>query len=238
MDRKIPEAIVLAGGLGTRLQGVVADLPKSLAPVNGRPFAAYQLDMLAASGITRVIFATGHLAGKIESALGRDWNGMRLDYSVEDMPLGTGGAVRQAAGMANGDALIVFNGDTYLELDPVAFAADMVDAGAGIGVALADVADVARYGEVRLVQGRVLGFGEKAGHGPGRINAGVYYFSRSAIGSFPARRSFSLEKEVLEPAAAAGELHAFTDTAGFIDIGIPEDYARAQVLSLGWQTRP
>ena len=228
------EAVVLVGGRGTRLRAVVSDLPKPLAPVNGRPFVAYLLDALANGGLRHVVLAAGYLADKVESTLGRDWRGMRLSYSVEDHPLGTGGALRQAAAMTAGGPLFVLNGDTYLEFDAKAFAAAMHSADARIGVALAAVTDVARYGAVKVNAGRVVGFGEKAEHGPGLINAGVYYFSKAALAALPARDSFSLEIEVLMPAVAAGRLHAFTDTEGFIDIGIPEDYERAQELARQW----
>lgn len=228
------EAVILVGGQGTRLRAVVSDLPKPLAPVNGRPFIAYLLDALAIGGLRHAVLATGYLAGKVESTLGRDWRGMRLGYSVEDHPLGTGGALRQAVAMTDGGPLLVLNGDTYLEFDANAFAAAMQARGAEWGVALAAVPDVARYGAVTVEAGRVTGFGEKAGHGPGLINAGVYYFSKSALAALPTRAAFSLETEVLVPAAAAGRLQAFTDTDGFIDIGIPEDYARAQALAKQW----
>jgi D-glycero-alpha-D-manno-heptose 1-phosphate guanylyltransferase len=228
------EAVVLVGGRGTRLRAVVSDLPKPLAPVNGRPFIAYLLDALANGGLHHVVLATGYLADLVESTLGSDWHGMRLSYSVEDHPLGTGGALRQALASTAGGPLFVLNGDTYLEFDAAGFAAAMQAGGAELGVALAAVPDVSRYGAVKVDAGRVVGFGEKAEHGPGLINAGVYYFSRSALAALPARDAFSLETEVLVPAAAAGRLHAFTDTDGFIDIGIPEDYARAQALAKHW----
>lgn len=233
-----PEAIVLAGGFGTRLSHVLVDLPKPLAPVNGRPFIAYLLDALAGNGVRHAVLATGYLAEKIESALGSDWQGMRLSYSVEDVPLGTGGAVRRAAAATSGGPLVVLNGDTYLEFDANAFAGAMRAAGADLGVALARVPDVARYGAVTVSDGRVVTFGEKIGQGPGQINAGVYYFSPAAVRALPARESFSMETEVLQPAAAAGRLHAYDDTDGFIDIGIPEDYARAQDLARHWRVRP
>jgi D-glycero-alpha-D-manno-heptose 1-phosphate guanylyltransferase len=231
-----PEAIVLAGGLGTRLKDVVADLPKALAPVDGRPFAAYLLDMLAAGGIRRVVLATGHLAELVEEALGRRWQGMDLCYSVEGFPLGTGGAIRKALAVTSGGPVIVLNGDTYLEFAPLDFAKAMAGQGADIGVGLAQVPDVARYGEVALRDGRVVGFGEKAGHGPGCINAGLYYLSRAESVTLPDKPEFSFEQEVLVPAAAAGRLHGYTRVARFVDIGVPEDYGRAQALARGWRT--
>ncbi len=228
------EAVILAGGLGTRLRAEVTDLPKTLAPVNGRPFITYLLDALASRGVRHTVLATGYLAPKVERALGETWSGMRLSYSVEHHPLGTGGALRRATSLTAGGSVIVLNGDTYLELDVDAFAGSMAAKGAELGIALAAVPDVARYGAVLVASGLVTSFGEKAQQGPGLINAGVYYASKAALAALPARESFSLETEVLAPAAAAGRLHAFTDTHRFIDIGIPEDYARAQEMAKQW----
>jgi len=230
-----PEAIILAGGFGTRLGNILVDLPKPLAPVNGRPFIAYLLDALADNGVRHAVLATGYLAEKIEAALGDNWQGMRLTYSVEDVPLGTGGAVRRAAAATGGGPVVVLNGDTYLEFDAIAFAAAMREAGSDLGVALASVPDVSRYGAVRVIDGRVVAFGEKSGQGPGQINAGVYYLSPAALAALPARETFSLETEVLTPAATTGRLRAYSDTSGFIDIGVPEDYARAQHLAAQWR---
>ncbi|MEO5827617.1 MAG: sugar phosphate nucleotidyltransferase, partial [Luteimonas sp.] len=117
------EAIILAGGRGTRLQALVSDVPKPLAPVAGRPFLAWVLDHLAASGIRRVILATGYLSEMVERAVGRAWQSMSIDYSVENDALGTGGAVRQACGKLHGDTAHVLNGDTYLRYSPLALAA-------------------------------------------------------------------------------------------------------------------
>jgi D-glycero-alpha-D-manno-heptose 1-phosphate guanylyltransferase len=230
-----PEAIVLVGGFGTRLRDVVADLPKPLAPVSGRPFIAYLLDGLAAGGLRHAVLATGYFAETVERVLGNDWRGMRLSYSVEDSPLGTGGAVRRAARSAADGPLIVLNGDTYLEFDPIDFVRTMVRSDAELGVALAAVPEVGRYGAVTMEGERVVAFGEKTGQGPGLINAGVYFLSREAVLRLPNRETFSLEREVLMPAAAAGTLCGYTRTARFLDIGIPEDYALAQTLAQDWR---
>lgn len=229
-----PEAIVLAGGFGTRLRDVVQDVPKPLAPVAGRPFLAWMLDRLQQSGVSRVVLATGYLSHLVEAAIGNHWKGMAVAYSVEAQPLGTGGAIRQALSATAGGPVLVLNGDTWLKFDPAAFAAQVGKVGAPLGMALAKVPDVARYGSVKLEAGRINGFGEKSGSGEGYINAGVYYLTDPAALAFPAAESFSFEKEILTPAAAAGRLAGFVDTADFIDIGIPEDYARAQMEARHW----
>ena len=227
------EAIILAGGFGTRLRGIVDDVPKPLAPVAGRPFLGWLLDRLAASGMRRCILATGYLSEVIEQRIGTRWQGMDIAYSVEPEPLGTGGAIRLAAGRLQGAAAHVLNGDTWLEYDPAALEAAARDPGAPMAIALARVDDVARYGAVDIDSHRVAGFREKGEAGAGWINAGCYFLATEALASLPARDAFSFERDVLEPRVQAGTVAAFTNTAGFIDIGVPEDYARAQLQFAG-----
>ena len=228
----IDEAVILAGGFGTRLQSVVSDVPKPLAPVQGRPFLAFLLERLAAQGFRRVVLATGYMGEKVHQALGDRWGDMSLVYSRETRPLGTGGAIAQALPQIGGDAFFVLNGDTYLELDHAAFEEQVASSGAKLGMALARVPDVARYGAVEVRNDWVTGFSEKGLSGPGYINAGVYRVARELAGAFPESDHFSFEDAVLSPALRGGKVRAFTRTTGFIDIGVPEDYSRAQ-LGLG-----
>lgn len=222
------EAIVLVGGLGTRLRAVVKDLPKPLAPVAGRPFLAWVLDQLAENGIRRVILAAGYMAECVVERIGNEWRGMKVDYSVESTPLGTGGAVRQACRMLSGEAVHVLNGDTYLRFDMKALVKATEASHAYLGMALAHVADTGRYGSVAVLDQRVVDFGEKSQRGPGYINAGSYYLTPAVIRMLPTDTEFSFEKDVLEPLAKAGRVCAFDQSSGFIDIGVPEDYQLAQ----------
>jgi D-glycero-alpha-D-manno-heptose 1-phosphate guanylyltransferase len=222
------EAIILAGGRGTRLQSIVPDLPKPLAPVQGRPFVAWVLDSLERQGIRRVILATGYKAVLVRETLGLRWGRMDLEYAAEASPLGTGGAIANAARLIEGDSAFVVNGDSYLELDYAAFAVAMRDSGARIGMALAQVPDVARYGVVQVQDTHVVGFNEKGGGGPGWINAGVYWLVRAVWESVDATRACSFEREILTAEASRRNVRAYTVTRGFIDIGIPGDYQRAQ----------
>ena len=231
------EAIILAGGRGTRLQGVVSDVPKPLAPVQGRPFLAWLLDLLARQGLRRVILATGFRAEMVHAAIGERWQGMRIDCAVESTPLGTGGAITQALRLIEGEDTFVLNGDTYLELDYARFAAAMRAEHAGLGMALAQVPDVSRYGAVNVSNGRVTGFSEKGGSGPGWINAGVYWLPRSLPLPTPAQ-VFAFEDSVLRAAAAQGTLQVYTATDAFIDIGVPEDFQRAQTWHFASQANP
>lgn len=226
----VEEAIILAGGFGTRLRGVVADVPKPLAPVAGRPFLARLLDRLAEGGLRRCVVATGYMADVIEHRIGTRWQGMDIVHSTETEPLGTGGAIRQAARYLQGDGAHVLNGDTWLDYAPAALEAAASAMAAPMAIALAQVEDVGRYGAVELRDGRAVAFREKGETGPGWINAGCYFLSGKALAALPEIATFSFEREVLQPRAMAGEVAAFTATQGFIDIGVPEDYARAQGL--------
>lgn len=224
------EAIVLVGGRGTRLRSVVPDLPKPLAPVAGRPFLAWLLDRLANGGMRRVVLAAGFRAEQIQALIGTRWLTMEVAYSIEDQPLGTGGAVRRATKMLQGTAVHLLNGDTFLDYDCHALALATRRLGASVGMTLARVDDVARYGAIECDQGRVVGFREKGEAGSGLINAGSYFLTARALEALPDQVPCSFETEVLAPMVRAGEVAAFDTTAGFIDIGVPEDYLRAQTL--------
>ena len=222
------EVIILAGGRGTRLRSVVAEVPKPLAQVAGRPFLAYLLDFYAAAGFRRAILSTGYLAGAISDFAGTRWQGMEVLCAGEPEPLGTGGAVKFAASHLLGDSAFVANGDTWLAYSPAELRDQTLAADAWLGVALANVVDVSRYGAVRLDGGKVASFDEKGRVGPGWINGGIYYLTASALDEMPAQDSFSFETELLRPMVAAGRVIGYGDTGEFIDIGVPEDYFKAQ----------
>ena len=223
------EVIVLAGGLGTRLRSVVPDLPKPLAPVAGRPFLAHLLDQHAAQGVRKVILAVGYRAGLVREAIGSHWQGMDVDYSEETEPLGTGGAVALAMRKVAGDAFHVVNGDTFLHYRLAGLEQATHAARCAIGVALAGVPDVGRYGAVQLdAAGRVAAFREKGGAGESLINAGSYFIADPDILDRGGQARFSFETDVLQPAAGQGLVAGWSETRDFIDIGVPEDYARAQ----------
>lgn len=227
---RIDEAIILAGGFGTRLRGVVDDVPKPLAPIAGKPFLAWLLDGLAAQAFRHVVLATGYRGEQIQATLGKTWRGMSIDYSHEPEPLGTGGAIALAMSRITGAACIVLNGDTWLELDYARFDAATHARAARLGVALAAVPDVSRYGAVRVADGCIAGFVEKGRAGHGLVNAGVYRVERSLLAGLHAGTAFSFEQDVLARAVTRERVVGYTDTRGFIDIGVPEDYSRAQTL--------
>ena len=224
------EAIVLVGGLGTRLRSVVPDLPKPLAPVAGRPFLAHLLDQLAANRIRHIILATGYMAEKVEHAIGKRWQGIDVSYSRETEPLGTGGAIRLAATQLQGSAVHIANGDTFLRFDMEALERCTQEHRVPIGIALAKVPDVSRYGEVDVRDNRVTAFREKGGRGSGFINAGSYFLTAQGLAALPSIETFSFETRVLQPAAITGHIAAYLDSGDFIDIGVPDDYVRAQSM--------
>lgn len=227
-------AIILAGGLGTRLRGVVGDLPKPLAPVQGRPFIAWQLDLLAAQGIKTVVLATGYRAELFREVLGEDWQGVRLAHAPEPEPLGTGGAIAHAAAHAPAHDALVLNGDTYMRIDVADFASRMQQMRAWAGLSLVQVPDTARYGAVALREGRVTAMSEKGAQGSGLINGGWYWLSAAALGSMDTARVYSFERDVLPGWVVQHPLYGYAKTSNFIDIGVPEDYEAIQSWMLGY----
>lgn len=221
------EAIVLAGGFGTRLKQVVPDLPKPMAPVAGRPFLEILLASLARKGFRRAVLSLGYMAEKVASRFGGQFAGMELVYEIEKTPLGTGGAVRQALLQCKADHVFVFNGDTFLDLEAADVEAHWQAHRAPIIVAR-EVPDTARYGRLDTADGRILGFAEKGAGGPGLINAGCYVLPAGILDSFEPGQPFSLETGFLAKAVSAQRFDLFVTQGHFIDIGIPEDYARAQ----------
>lgn len=221
-------AAVLAGGLGTRLRPVVADRPKALAEVGGRPFLAHVLDQLAGACIRRVVLCTGYLGGRIEAVFGDAYRGLRLVYSREPSPLGTGGALRLALPLFGSEGVLVMNGDSFCDTDPGAFSHWCGARKAPAAMVVTNVPDTSRYGRVVVRGERVVRFEEKRDDGrPGWINAGVYMFRREVIAAIPVGRTISLEQEVL-PGLVEHGLRGYRNRGRFIDIGIPESYAAAQ----------
>jgi D-glycero-alpha-D-manno-heptose 1-phosphate guanylyltransferase len=226
------EAIVLAGGAGTRLRQVVPDEPKPMAPVAGRPFLEHLLGALARKGFDRVVLSLGYLADKVVAHFGGRFSGMELLYEIERTPLGTGGATRQALARCRADHAFVFNGDTYLDLEVTALEAQW-QAQRGPIVVACEVPDTARYGRLTAIADRVAGFSEKGASGPGLINAGCYVLPAGVLDGFASGQPFSLETEVLVKWAGQKRLGLFVSRGRFIDIGTPEDYARAQIELAG-----
>ncbi|MGH0034632.1 MAG: nucleotidyltransferase family protein [Myxococcota bacterium] len=229
------EAVVLAGGLGTRLQSVVSAAPKPMAPVAGRPFLEILLESLASGGVRRVVLSVGHLGHVISDHFGDRFAGLELDYAVEPSPLGTGGGLRRALSRVQAAWAIVANGDTWVEMDlrdlwrrhHLALEADP---GLRMSMTLHPVDDARRYGRVAVEDGRVVRFEAAGAAGPGWINAGTYLVASDLLADPALPDRFSFEAGFLEPRLPALRPLAYRVRGRFIDIGVPEDYARAQEL--------
>jgi len=221
------EAVVLAGGLGTRLSSVLEGLPKPMAPIAGRPFLEILLKGLLRCGCPQAILSIGYRSHVIRDYFGDSFGAMRLRYSEERDPLGTGGAIRQALSLIDGKRGLILNGDTLVTLDYDKMTREHCEFGSHVSIAVIESADSQRYGKIVVNNGVVERFAEKSDSGRGLINAGVYIFDRDiswgAVG-----QKFSIEKDFLAPSVARLRPHAFLTSGYFIDIGVPEDYARAQ----------
>jgi len=224
------KAFVLAGGLGTRLRPQFGELPKPLAPLGGRPFLERQLEWLATHGVRAAVLCTGHGGAQVRDALGDGarW-GVRLEYSEEPEPLGTGGALRLARPLVDGPCWVV-NGDTLAEGDPWRLEHDRWLAGALGAVALYEVPDARARGRVDVgADGRIARFVEKdpGWSGPAWVNGGLYAFSSALWRRLPDGAS-SLERDVLPALAADGRLLGVKLPGTFYDIGTPAEWERAE----------
>jgi D-glycero-alpha-D-manno-heptose 1-phosphate guanylyltransferase len=223
------QAIILAGGFGTRLRSVVSDVPKPMAAINGKPFLCYVLDYCAAYAINEVILAVGYKHDLIEQYFGNQYKGMRIVYSIEQEALGTGGAIKQAMSYCTPhSAVYVLNGDTFFATNLQQLYDVFEKKAADIALALCHLANFDRYGVVETEQdGQITAFCEKQFRESGNINGGVYVLKSDLLQDFP--QKFSFEKEVLEMGLSKFRLYAQISDAYFIDIGIPDDYKRAMV---------
>ena len=228
------EAVVLAGGFGTRLRAVVPDLPKPMAPVAGRPFLEILLSMLARKGVQRAVLSLGYQADLIVHHFGGRYAGIELVSEIETEPLGTGGALRAALSRCESDAALVVNGDTFLDLELDALAARWLRRRAPLIVGRA-VEDTARFGRLDVSGDALLGFAARGAGGPGVINMGHYVLPTALFegqGALP--KSFSFEAGFLALRARELGFEIFVTEGLFIDIGVPEDYARAQRELAPW----
>lgn len=220
-------AVILAGGLGTRLRTVLGALPKALAPVAGKPFLVYQLDWLKRCGVRNIVLCTGYQHQLIQHYLGDGADlGLSIRYSIEDQPLGTAGALRKARDEITG-TFLVLNGDTYLDVDLQTLLFDHRASGSVATLALMWVELANRYGAVTLdEQGRIVCFGEKQHSGAGLVNAGLYACEPSLLTHFPERDPLSLELDVFPALASQGLLSGHVVKGYVCDIGTPESYAQ------------
>jgi len=223
------KAIVLAGGLGTRLSRIISDIPKPMAQIGSRPFLEYLLDNLVEQDVEQVILAVSHKGEVIREHFGDSYRGIPLEYSVEDEPLGTGGAIRQALETIPDNEILVLNGDTLFHVDLEALADAHHRGKALLTIALKQVADCGRFGRVKVSDnGVITEFMEKSTQGSGWINGGIYMLNRRLLNDLPMPAKFSFEQDLIESNIDRIRPVAYQSNAYFIDMGVPDDYERAQ----------
>jgi D-glycero-alpha-D-manno-heptose 1-phosphate guanylyltransferase len=222
------EAIILAGGFGTRIQSVVSDVPKPMAPVCGKPFLYYILQGLVQQKIEKIILAVGYKNEVIINYFGHKFQSADLIYSIEDEPLGTGGGIRKALELTVEKQVLIINGDTYFELSLSELDQFHLKGNFDLTMCLKPMEHFDRYGTVTVDQNRVIGMKEKQPCESGLINGGVYLINREIIDKFPVGSKFSFENDFLEKEVSRLRFGAFISDNYFIDIGIPEDYQKAQ----------
>jgi D-glycero-alpha-D-manno-heptose 1-phosphate guanylyltransferase len=225
------EAIILAGGKGTRLQPVVADRPKVLSEVAGKPFLCYLVDYLLAEGVTRFIFSVGYLSEQIVSFLESSYPQLNYAIASEDHPLGTGGAIRRALHQAEAENIFIVNGDTFFKVDLAKFYQFHVSKNADCSIALKKLSDFDRYGAVDIDRnGAITAFEEKKYKQEGLINGGFFLINRHRcaliLDQMP--EVFSLEVHFLQAYQGKLGFYGYVSEGYFIDIGIPADYQLAQ----------
>jgi len=220
--------VILAGGRGTRLDSVVSDRPKVLAQVNGRPFLTFLLDRIVLSGVKDVVLCTGYMADVVLGEIGLGYGPLRITHSPEKRPLGTAGALRNALRHVRSDVFVLMNGDSYADVDLPAYFRWFHERKRDLGLLLASVDDVSRYGRVTIADdGSVTSFREKGEDtGEGLINAGVYIMKREIAAGIIPDLTVSLERDVL-PGLIGHSFYGYRWAGRFIDIGTPESYRLA-----------
>jgi D-glycero-alpha-D-manno-heptose 1-phosphate guanylyltransferase len=224
------EVIILAGGKGKRLSGVVSDVAKPMAPVNGKPFLYYLFKWLKQYPVEKLILSTGYLSESIESYFGNSFDGIPVEYVIEEIPLGTGGAILFALEKTKSDNILIINGDTYFPVNINSFYSFHINNHNRVSIALKKMQNFSRYGSVECENDTIMKFNEKKFCSSGLINGGIYLVNKQYIESKQISGAFSLETEILEKQAGTSDIKGLVFDDLFIDIGIPEDYHRAQTL--------
>ncbi len=223
------DAVLLAGGMGTRLESVSGGKPKPMVEVAGRPFIEYVLDVVRGAGCLRVVMAVSHRWQVMREHFGDAYKGLELCWSVETNPLGTGGAARFAFNSFRLERAFVVNADTLFLVDLRALEHRHWEERAQVTIALKHLEDVSRFGSVELDNDdRVVAFREKGRHGPGLINGGIYVIERSVfdVRDFPLK--FSIEYDLLQVETDRLRPIGMRSSGYFVDIGIPAELERAQ----------
>lgn len=215
------QAIILVGGFGTRLQSIVNDVPKPMASVNDRPFLEYILDDLTKWDFSKFVLAVGYKKEVIQHYFGNNYKGIPIEYSVEEEPLGTGGAIIQAMDLITDENFFVINGDTLFVIKPT----EMIMK-EPIVIASKFLKENSRYGHLNIINGYIHDFREKGEVGSGYINGGIYYLNKSYLKKQFFPKKFSIEKDLFEKIVKVQPIRTVSFDGYFIDIGIPEDYIK------------
>lgn len=224
-----PSIIILAGGLGTRLRSVVSDLPKCMAPVNGKPFLAYVINYFQQQDITDFIFSLGYKHEIIEDFILSHFSHLAFHFSIEEEPLGTGGAIKKACASAKNKNVFVTNGDTLFKANTASLQNSHQKNDADCTLALKPMKDFNRYGVIELNENdSIRSFNEKKYYKNGLINGGLYMLNVEIFLSESLPDKFSFETAYLEKYYHQHKMFGLVQDKYFIDIGIPEDYERAQ----------
>jgi D-glycero-alpha-D-manno-heptose 1-phosphate guanylyltransferase len=231
MDIKIRQAIVLAGGLGTRLRSEIGEFPKPLAPINGEPFLTYVFKYLQKNGINKVVLSVGYKWELIQQKYGNKWNEITIEYAIENKRLGTGGAIKLAMNYIDVEDFYVLNGDTLFDINLLTLEEFHFRKNSKCSIALKTMHKVDRYGCVDIrfedhtkTEGQIIGFKEKQYRDETIINGGIYCLKSSILKDFPDSDVFSFESDYLEIDTPKKSIYGKLFDEYFIDIGIPEDY--------------
>ena len=225
----INEAIILAGGLGTRLRSAVPDLPKCMAPINGKPFIAYVIDHLQQQGINKFILSLGYKSEAIVDFIHQQFSNIDFQFSIEAEPLGTGGAIQLSCSKTTEQNVLVTNGDTLFKINAAKLSALHKQSNADCTLSLKPMTNFDRYGVVEMnEQNQIISFKEKQFYESGLINGGVYALNVQSFLNEELPQKFSFEKDYLEEFYSTKKMLGVVQDEYFIDIGIPEDYNRAQ----------
>lgn len=225
------EVIVLAGGFGTRLRDVIGDeIPKPMAPVNGKPFLSFLLEWLTNYNVEKIILSVGYKSEVIKSFFGSSYKNIPIIYCEEHQPLGTGGAVLLAMQETSGDNVLVVNGDTWFPIDLASFSNFHLSSSAQFSIALKRMTNFSRYGTVDLDGNTVRQFNEKKQRDEGLINGGIYLIDKGYFLSVELPERFSLETDFLNVRVMTGRIKGMVCDKPFVDIGVPDDYSRAAGL--------
>lgn len=235
---KIDTAVILAGGLGTRLRAAVSEVPKPMAPINGHPFLEYQMDFWFKQGIRRFILSVGHMHELISSHFGSHYREAALEYVVEEFPMGTGGGLLLSLKhLSNANPFLLLNGDTFFDVSITGLLKCHLFSGAAVTFSLFRTSEEERYMGMRLSDdGRILSLGDKQNQSGVLANGGVYIVDQKALNGYPSpsKQALSLEIDIFpELLKSEAGIWGYESSGLFIDIGVPEDYFRAQdVLSI------